>query len=154
MSKIACINNSVVVNIVEATLDFAASLGYDIVIELNGAPVHIGTEYIEGAFVIEPTPLPNFIDPCLYLIDIGPFFDRFGDKKIPILANPDIVIKAIIMDVSVRKWVDLQNPKVAQALSILVAKSAITEAEKIAILTTPVARIDNAALRKDYFNGI
>ena len=71
--------------------------------------------------------LPQPVIPVLasdWWIDIGPFFDRFGAQKIPILASTDPVVRAIILDCTVRKYIDLQGRKsdIEAAMDILIAK--------------------------------
>jgi len=91
------------------------------------------------------------VDPCQHLIDIGPFFDRFGAYKMAVLTSQDVVVKAIVQDVTVRKWVDLTRVDVGQALDLLISKSLLDAATKTAILTNPVTPEENRALRKQYF---
>lgn len=94
----------------------------------------------------------GYIDPAEWLIDIGAFFDRFGASKLPILMSTDTTVKALVQDIQVRKWIDLERADVAQALDILAAKSLLSGAQKTAILTTPVSANENLALRKVYFS--
>ena len=58
---------------------------------------------------IEPEPTP--VDPALWRIDVGSFFDRFGDAKISILASENPIVKAMITDASVRKYIALIERK-------------------------------------------
>lgn len=111
----------------------------------------VGDDFVEGAIVPQPQPEPTppVADPCEWLIDIGPFFDRFGAQKIAILANPDATVQAIVKDVMSRKWIDLQRADVGQAIDIIIAKGHAVN--KSAILTTPVANVENLALRRLYF---
>lgn len=110
------------------------------------------TRYHSGDFteVIETPPV--VVDPCEWLIDKGPFFDRFGAAKMTVLTSNDAVIKAILLDIGARHWIDLKRPDVATSLayvgSVVPAVDATLQA---AILTTPVAAADNLALRKLYF---
>ncbi len=102
------------------------------------------------------------IDPCAWLIDIGPFTDRFGASKTAIDFSTDPVIMAFDKDLSRRKWIDLQDPRVAAVLTYLtgatvaglgtLATPLITGAQKTAILTAPVATAENLALRRAYFS--
>lgn len=93
------------------------------------------------------------VDPCAWLIDIGPFYDRFGSAKMAVLTSPDASLKAILADVNIRKWVDLKRPDVVQALAYVVSVvPAVTPALQTAILTTPVTAEENRALRKQYFS--
>lgn len=89
-----------------------------------------------------------------WYIDIGPFFDRFGAAKMSVLTSANVVAKAVVTDVMVRKWIDLQNPTVALGIDALIAQGVpgVTSALKTSILTTPVAPIENSAVRKVYFN--
>ena len=49
---------------------------------------------------VEPEPTP--VDPALWRIDVGSFFDRFGEAKLAVLSSENSVVKAMIMDASVR----------------------------------------------------
>lgn len=87
------------------------------------------------------------------LIDIGPFFDRFGTAKMAVLTSADAGVQAIIKDAQVRKWIDFTNPEVSASLDYIMTKvAAVTPALKASILTTPVALSENLALRKLYFS--
>ncbi len=74
--------------------------------------------------------------PADWWISKGAFFDRFGAQKIPILASADSTVKAIILDCTVRKYIDLQGraADIGAALDILIAKGFVID--KAAILTT------------------
>lgn len=91
------------------------------------------------------------VDPCKYLIDIGPFFDRFGAYMMAVLTSQDAVVKAIVQNVTVRKWVDLTRVDVAQSLDLFISKGLMDAPTKTAILTNPVTLDENRALRKQYF---
>ena len=95
---------------------------------------------------------PVVIDPCAWLIDIGPFYDRFGAAKMAVLTSADATVKAILSDVSIRKWIDLKRTDVAQSLAYIgTVVPSLTAALQTAILTTPVATEENRALRKLYY---
>lgn len=99
---------------------------------------------------VEPTPAP---DPLAWLIDIGPFFDRFGAAKMAVLTSADAGVKAILQDIQVRKWIDLQRADVTTSLAYVGSKvSAVTPELQTTILTTPVVEAENLALRKLYFS--
>ena len=72
-------------------------------------------EYVEGA-VSETN-----IDPANWRIDVGSFFDRFGDAKIAILASDNAIVQALIKDASVRKYISLVERKdeLTQMLGLL-----------------------------------
>ena len=115
---------------------------------------YIVTTYPNGAIVKElrfaPEPAPA--DPAEWLIDIGPFFDRFGAAKIAVLTSADPGVKAILADTQVRKWIDLQRADVAQSVAYIgTVVAAVTPALQTAILTTPVSPEENLALRKQFF---
>ena len=72
-------------------------------------------EYIEDA--VAETP----VDPVLWRIDVGSFFDRFGDAKLAILASENTIVKAMITDASVRKYISLieRKDELTQMLGLL-----------------------------------
>lgn len=113
-----------------------------------------GFEWVLAEYTA-PTPVAP-PEPVLaewhWLIDIGPFFDRFGAAKMDVLVCPDPAVNAIVRDVSVRKWVDLKRPDVAQALAYIGSKVAsLTPAVQQAILDAVPTDADNLALRKLFF---
>ena len=88
-----------------------------------------------------------------YLIDIGPFFDRFGSAKMQVLTSSDAGVQAIIKDTQVRKWLDLRLPEVAQSVMYIASKiPAVTAEIQNNVLHIPVAGHENLALRKLYFS--
>lgn len=98
---------------------------------------------------VEPAP----VNHTAWLIDIGPFFDRFGAAKMAVLTSADAGVKAILADTQVRKWIDLQRADVAQSIAYIASVvAAVTPALQTAILTTPVTPDENQALRKLYFS--
>ena len=108
----------------------------------------LGHSYANGVF----TPPAPVADPCEWLIDIGPFYDRFGPAKMAVLTSTDAGVKAILSDTGVRKWIDLKRPDVASSLAYIGTKVPAVDATlQTAILTTPVAVEENRALRKLYF---
>ena len=50
------------------------------------------------------------VRPEDWYIGVGPFWDRFGVSKLPILASQDALVQAIIKDSSVPKNCRLGNP--------------------------------------------
>jgi hypothetical protein len=85
-----------------------------------------------------------------WLIDVGSFFDRFGDSKIPILASADPFVMAIRQDILPREWVDLKRPDVAAAIDVFIGEGLCTADLKAAILTTPVTHMEQLALMVKY----
>ena len=99
-----------------------------------------------------PAPVPQANDPE-WFIDIGAFYDRFGAEKMNVLTSSNVVVQAIIKDVSVRKWIDLNRVDVAMALAAIGSiVTSVTPLMQTTILTTPVADHENLALRKVYFS--
>lgn len=108
----------------------------------------------------------NQLDPTLpqqgdlntkWLIDIGPFFDRFDTQKLNILASTDPLVVAIVKDVQSRKWVDLRRSDVGQAIDALIGKGLCTTDLKAGILSTPVTHMEQVALMVTYgaaINGV
>lgn len=96
---------------------------------------------------------PAPVDPAQWLIDIGPFFDRFGSAKMNVLASTNATVQAIVTDVQVRKWIDLKRVDVGQAIDALTALgvAGVTPTLKASILNTPVTAEENRALRRSYF---
>lgn len=89
----------------------------------------------------------------LWYIDIGPFFDRFGSAKMPVLINQDVFIRAFIQDAMTRKWIDLKRQEVADAVEyIMSVVPQVTDDIKNAVLYESVKEEENVVLRKLYFN--
>lgn len=114
--------------------------------------------FVEAAYpgrweLVPEVPQAAPVDPAAWLINAGPFFDRFGAAKLAVLAHTDPLVQALVKDLQVRVWIDLQRPDVAQGIDLLISKSVpgVSAALKTAILTTPVAPDENLALRKTYF---
>lgn len=93
----------------------------------NEAPVEwVGMEFAthdhtELAEPPEPQPVE---DPAEWRINVGPFFDRFGAYKIPILASADPLVQAVVKDCSVRKYLGLKERRsdLLQAIGLLQSK--------------------------------
>ena len=54
-----------------------------------------------------------------WFIDVGPFYDRFSTAKMAVLTSTDAGVKAIMSDVQIRKWIDLQRADVASSLAYI-----------------------------------
>ncbi len=110
--------------------------------------------YSEGNYRQVPNTFDQVPAPAWeWLIDIGPFFDRFGAAKMAVLTSSVAGVQAIIKDTQVRKWLDLKLPEVAQSVAYVGTKvPAVTAELQDAILNTPVAQAENSALRKLYFS--
>jgi hypothetical protein len=116
---------------------------------------NMGDLYDGENFTPVPIPVPPEPVPPVYewYIDIGPFFDRFGAQKLPVLMSTDPTLQAILRDVQVRKWVDLKRADVADALMYIETKvPAVTPALRSLILNTPVADSENLAVRTLFFS--
>ena len=105
----------------------------------------------QGDYTSLPDDAPA--DQTAWFIDVGPFYDRFGAAKMAVLTSTDAGVKAIMADVQIRKWIDLQRADVASSLAYIGSVvAALTPAIQAAILTTPVTAEENLALRKLYFS--
>ena len=110
---------------------------------------HPGAWRVADVQDVEPAP----VNPTEWLIDVGPFFDRFGAAKMAVLTSTDPGVKAILADTQVRKWIDLQRADVALSVTYIgTVVAAVTPALQTAILTTPVSPEENLALRKQFFS--
>jgi hypothetical protein len=99
-----------------------------------------------------PIPVSVYIDPAINLIDVGSFFDRFGASKMAILTSQDIVIKAMILDITVRPYIDLTNQDLITGLGyITTVLPQFTTAKVTEILTTPITYEESSVLRRLYF---
>ena len=91
-------------------------------------------DHVEQLATEPPAPPP--VNPAEWHIGVGPFWDRFGQYKIAILASADPVVQAIIKDSSVRRYLDLKGRRadLEAALNVLIAKG--FPLDKTAILDT------------------
>ena len=121
--------------------------------DLLGAQYDAEASAVAGDPVfVSPEPEPTAA-PTEWLIDIGPFFDRFGAAKMAVLTSTDAGVKAILADLQVRKWIDLQREDVFLGLQYVGSVVPEVTAElQATIMTTPVAEVENLALRKLYFS--
>ena len=142
--KYAIVQGGVVVNIAEANAPIDTNW-----IQSDGAGV--GWSYANGVFSAAPAPTP-LPDPCQWLIDKGPFMDRFSTAKLAVLTSTDVTVKAIVQETLARQWIDLKRADVAQSLAYIGSVVAsVTPTLQSAILNTPVAAAENLALRKLFF---
>ena len=114
----------------------------------------IDAHFPDAELVPEPEPAAPAPDPTEWLIDVGPFFDRFGPAKLAVLSSSDAAVRALVADLQVRKWIDLKRADVAQGIDLLISKSipGLDAELKNAILNDPVQPVENLALRKAYFS--
>ena len=104
-------------------------------------------------YTIIPDVPVVIVDPCQFLVDIGPFIDRFGSAKLPVLVSTDATVKAIVQDMMARKWIDLKRSDVASGLAYIGSMvPSVTPALQTTILTTTVTHDENLALRKLFFS--
>jgi len=76
---------------------------------------------------------PATLDPSQWRIWVGSFFDRFGAYKIPILADVDPVVQAIVKDATVRRYIDPieRRAELEQAIALLQSKGHAVDAAVI-----------------------
>jgi len=116
----------------------------------TGMPIEATAEFMSETFPNDYTVMEDAV--WTWLIDIGPFYDRFGSTKIAVLTSTDPILRAILQDLNIRKWVDLKRVDVAEALAYTGSVvGAVTNELITSILTTPLTINENAALRKLYF---
>lgn len=118
---------------------------------LDGGQVIAGSPQ---SFSITDLNIPPAPDQTEWLIDIGPFFDRFGTAKMYVLTSSNPLVKAVVQDVMVRKWIDLSRPDVAAGLDLIInaGTPGVDTFLKNQILTTPVGEAEKVALKKLFFN--
>jgi hypothetical protein len=152
MDRYAQIEGSVVVNIIESETDPDGVNGRWVACGDSGAGPGWLYDAETGVFS-EPPFVPPPAPAWERLIDIGPFFDRFGAAKMAVLTSADAGVQAILKDTQIRKWLDLKLPEVAESVAYVGTKvPAVTAELQDAILNTPVAEAENLALRKLYFS--
>lgn len=100
--------------------------------------------FVDGAWLAEAVAPTSWDDvpPEYWHIDIGPFFDRFGQKALTITSSEDNVVKGLLTLILPRKYIDLKRADMPQMLGILVSKGLITAAEKQAVLTNPTTEYE------------
>ncbi len=86
-----------------------------------------------------------------WYIDVGPFFDRFGQKALAVVSSEDAMVKGLVLMTLSRKWIDLKRPDVGMFLGLLVSKGLIDMTDLQRILTTPVSHSEQSALVRSYF---
>ncbi len=146
MKRFAIVENNIVVNVAISS----AAQGENWIESDIAGPFWIYAGGVLSAPVIPVAPI--IPDPAEFLIDIGPFFDRFGAAKMTVLTSTDSAVKAILSDIQVRHWVDLKRPDVAQALAYVGSVvPSVTASLQSSILTSPVTAAENMVLRKLYF---
>ena len=162
MTTFALIKNGTVQNVIVADEAFITSITskWDH-IECIDTPaelalgVGIGWGW-DGSSFVAPTPTtpePQPVPVWEWLIDIGPYFDRFGAAKMAVLTSSDAGVQAVIKDTQVRKWLDLKLHEIASAVAYVGTKvPGVTPELQQSILNTPVVETENLALRKLYFS--
>jgi len=117
MTKYALINSS---NIVETVVDnptkpdtFTENGAHWEILAGNAGP---GWSWATGNVYTAPTPAPGSLR-----ITVGSFFDRFKEAKYPILASTDPMVKALVTDCIVRRYIDLADSQLPGGLAMLSA---------------------------------
>ena len=106
------------------------------------APVEwSGMEFVTHSHtpLAEPGVVEAVVVPEEWFINVGPFFDRFGAYKLPILASADAYVQAVIKDSSVRMYIDLKGRRgeLVQVIGLLQSKGfAVTTASVLDVKPT------------------
>lgn len=90
-----------------------------IIADLAFVEAHYPGAYRE---VPEPTPTPltwENASPEYWWVEVGAFYDRFGDAKVPVLASANATVQALVRDTQVRKYIDLNRTDVQQFVEFL-----------------------------------
>lgn len=118
----------------------------------------------DGKYREVPEPPAPEPEPPVWewYIDIGPFTDRLGNASAAIDLSTEPGVVVIRNDLARRKWIDLKDQRVIDALLYLsgqphpvlgaLATPLLTSAVVTSTLNTPVSEIENLALRKLYFS--
>lgn len=164
MSEYALIRGGIVEQIIVSDSEFADNIasGWDAVASTApavaaGQNVGIGWGWDGGPLFIEPagppappTPAPNLWE---WYIDPGSFRDRFSIHKMAVLMSDDPGIRALLLDMQGRPWIDLQDSRVVEAVAYIgTVIPAIDATQQTRILTTPVTDYESLALRRLYFS--
>jgi len=137
----ALVKNSIVENIIVADQEFIDSImdqyehieAIDTLAEQN-LNVSIGWNWnIETGFT---NPNPTINVPQKRLISVGSFFDRFGSLKYQILADVNPVVQALVKDATVRTHINLDDPLLVIALTLLNSNGYEIDVE--AFINTPL----------------
>lgn len=151
--------------VVTAVSELAGEVDAPNMIQIDGLdPTLLGKAYEAGEFVDVAPPV--VVDPCEWLVDTGPWKDRFDTFGYPglrgivlALGRTNDTCYAANADLVGRKYVDLKNRR-AELLAVLASIAAVvvaagfpefTLAMRTAMVDTPAEPEENAALRKDYF---
>ena len=152
--RIALIRSGIVENIVEADMEFAQQLGYDLAVESDIAG--IGWQHVGGEF-IAPTPAEPQPEPPSSPDGDGPFLsnyafdmrytlpERIAIKQLADQRNPDgsFTTTAYAVQVNVERAAKAKfvNPKRAETrngVMQFVALGVLTEARALEILDAPI----------------
>ena len=90
-------------------------------------------DHIQMAEPVDPEPIVPADRPEDWYIYVGPFYDRFGAYKLPILASTDPLLQAVIKDSSVRKYIDLKgrHDELLQVIGLLQSKGFAVTADAL-----------------------
>lgn len=118
-------------------------------VEVTG-PFGPGDFYDGGTFTRKPVA-----DDTTFLVDVGPFFDRFEAAQLAVLASANGTVKAFMESCKVRKWIYTKHPFVAQGIDAIIAAGVpgVDAAMKDRIINTPARYSEQKSLLKLYFGG-
>lgn len=100
-------------------------------------------------------PLDPPAEDTTYLVDVGPFFDRFEAAQLAVLSHTDPMLRAFIESCKVRKWIYTKHPFVAMGVDRVISLgiAGVDAAMKARIMDTPARYSEQESLLKLYFGG-
>ncbi len=114
----------------------------------------LGKTHVMGTTTFLETPKPVLPeDPRIWWIDLGPFKDRLGMDTLAIYASNHAACKGVVGMIEGRKYIDLKDPRIGLLMQVLIntnqpavdpvwGGSPLTDAKRIAILTTPTTEAE------------
>lgn len=96
---------------------------------------------------------PKLQEDTAFLVDVGPFFDRFESAQLAVLACPDSTVRAFLESCKVRKWIYTKHPFVSMGIDAIIAAGVVgvNAAMKDRIQNVPARRSEQDALLKLFF---
>ena len=134
---------------VDVSTEPALAFHQDIAAQFVEVPdeVQQGWLLVDGEWQAPPAPPePEPVEPLTWAnapdeywwIDVGPFYDRFGAKKLAVTSSQNPTVQGLLRLVDPRHYIDLKRADVAQMLAMLPSLvQGVTQSDVQAVLTTP-----------------